>query len=751
MDMSTNRQYGIRQRWIFGAIAVSLALVDGGRVEAQETYTSSPGKTSISANYDPNAPAPKAPVGTAEPIYQKPFLTTVPMEQYLSQQAESAKFSQSSFALPPAVEVTSGGGPLPRAPEAKAPLATAPTSSWEGLQYTGSNPPSPDIAAGPNDLLMVVNSMIGQFTKAGVLRKQTAFKDWFSSVLPTVCPSTCLLFDPWIAYDQMHGHFLFLATAKPAASQSGNPTYLLLSVSNGPTYDGGWKTWALNISMDGTVPTANFGDFWHLGFDNVAVYLSGNMYSASSGAFQYAKVRVLKKTDLYNPALTTLPFQEIGSASKLLKNADGTIADSLIPIHMRGQPTARAAAFFVNAANISALPATYLTVWRITDPLAATLAMTATNIGNLMPYRMPASAPQLAQPVPINVNDTTVLKAIYRNGFLYTARNSGYQDAATTITYDVIDMSALQAITQARVLNSNAFYPSFDVPATIPLGAPSVTDTPISGTTTASDGSLTYAGLSKDLKPGESPFFSTSACPTSPPSPCRWGDYFGGAIDPLSGGLWVSGEYAKTPLTGGSALWGTWVAQYPWSTTQLFTDVPPSSVFFDYINVLNTWQITTGCSVTPAKFCPNDLVTREQLTTLIIRSMLGDFFTYQQTPYFTDVPATSPFFSYIQKAMELGITHGCTATTFCPQGSVSRMDASVLLIRGKMESLFGDNFSFPSTPFFTDVPANLAQFPYIQKMYELGMTTGCTPTQFCPNNNLTRQEISVFLTRAFLN
>jgi hypothetical protein len=749
--MSTNRQYGIRQCWIFGAIAVCVALVDSGRVQAQETYTSSPGKTSISANYDPNAPAPKAPVGSAEPIYQKPFLSAVPMEQYLAKQAEIAKYSQASFSSPPAIEVMSGAGPLPRAPEAKAPLAAAPTSSWEGLTYTSLNPPSPDIAVGPSDVLMVVNSTIGQFTKAGVLKKSTTFQTWFANVLPATCPSTCLLFDPWIAYDQMHGHFLFLATAKPANIQAGSATYLLLSVSNGPTYDGGWKTWALNISMDGAVATANFGDFWHLGFDNIAVYLSGNMYSASSGAFQYAKVRVLKKTDLYNPALTTLPFQEIGSASKPLKNADGTFADSLIPIHMRGQPGARAAAFFVNAANISVLPATYLTVWKITDPLAATLAMTATNIGGLMSYMMPAPAPQLASSVPINPNDTTVLKAIYRNGFLYTARNSGYRDATTSITYDVINLSTLQASTQARVVNANVFYPSFDVPATVPLGAQSVTDTPISGTTTASDGSLTFAGLSKNLKAGESPFFSTSACPTSPPSPCRWGDYFGGAIDPLTGGLWVSGEYAKTPLTGGSGVWGTWVAQYPWSTTQLFTDVPPSSVFFDYINVLNTWQITTGCSVTPAKFCPNDLVTREQLTTLIIRSMLGDVFTYQQTPYFTDVTAASPFFSYIQKAMELGITHGCTATAFCPQGSVSRMDASVLLVRGKLESLSGDNFSFPSTPFFTDVPANLAQFPYIQKLYELGLTTGCTPTQFCPNNNLTRQEISVFLTRAFLN
>jgi hypothetical protein len=82
---------------------------------------------------------------------------------------------------------------------------------------------------------------------------------------------------------------------------------------------------------------------------------------------------------------------------------------------------------------------------------------------------------------------------------------------------------------------------------------------------------------------------------------------------------------------------------------------------------------------------------------------------------------------------------------------VTRMDAAVLLVRGKLESLFGDNFTYPTAPFFTDVPASLVQFPYIQKMYELGLTTGCTATQFCPTSNLTREEVAAFLVRAFIN
>jgi len=293
-------------------------------------------------------------------------------------------------------------------------------------------------------------------------------------------------------------------------------------------------------------------------------------------------------------------------------------------------------------------------------------------------------------------------------------------------------------------LNANAFYPAFDVPATVLQGTQFATANLITGTTTSPSGTLTYPGLSNNLKAGVD-YYQVSSSGIS-----AWGDYFGGAVDPLSGGLWVSGAFAKqSQISFGQ--WGTWAGYYPWLTTQSFNDVPAASPFFDYINVLSSWQITTGCSSSPPQFCPTDLVTREQLATLIIRSMLGDNFTYTTTPYYTDVPASSPYFRYIQKMTDLGIAHGCSATTFCPGGNVPRGDASVLLVRGKLESLAGDNFTYPAAPFFTDVPASLPQFRYIQKMYELGMTTGCSATQFCPNSLLTRQEIAVFLTRAFLN
>jgi hypothetical protein len=61
-----------------------------------------------------------------------------------------------------------------------------------------------------------------------------------------------------------------------------------------------------------------------------------------------------------------------------------------------------------------------------------------------------------------------------------------------------------------------------------------------------------------------------------------------------------------------------------------------------------------------------------------------------------------------------------------------------------------DTFAFPPVPYFTDVTAASPYFSYIQKLRQLGITAGCTPTRFCPDDNLTRGQMAVFLIRAIV-
>jgi hypothetical protein len=49
------------------------------------------------------------------------------------------------------------------------------------------------------------------------------------------------------------------------------------------------------------------------------------------------------------------------------------------------------------------------------------------------------------------------------------------------------------------------------------------------------------------------------------------------------------------------------------------------------------------------------------------------------------------------------------------------------------------------------VPAANPFFKFIQKMRELGITSGCGPNQFCPLADVTREQMAAFIVRAFLN
>jgi hypothetical protein len=134
------------------------------------------------------------------------------------------------------------------------------------------------------------------------------------------------------------------------------------------------------------------------------------------------------------------------------------------------------------------------------------------------------------------------------------------------------------------------------------------------------------------------------------------------------------------------------------------------------------------------------------ITSMVKAGLLSSNFTYPATPYFTDVPSTHWAFKFIQKMKELGITGGCTQTTYCPDNPVNRAEMAVFIIRAK----YGSSFSYSTTPYFTDVLSTHWAFKFIQKMKETGITGGCTASTYCPGDSVTRAQMAVFLTKGFL-
>lgn len=213
----------------------------------------------------------------------------------------------------------------------------------------------------------------------------------------------------------------------------------------------------------------------------------------------------------------------------------------------------------------------------------------------------------------------------------------------------------------------------------------------------------------------------------------------------------VQANTAEFPRTASINVMGQLVqiVQKGVNVAQVFTDVPPAHMFFDYITLLKRFGTTDGCS--PTQYCPETVTTRAAMAELVIRALfVNQPFPFPATPFFTDVPPTHPQFSFIQKMRELGITDGCGPAIYCPGNPVTRGEMAVFLIRGKLGVLTPQQFTFNATPYFpNDAPTTHMFFPWIQKMKDLGITMGCGPNIYCPDAPNTLGQIAVFIIRAF--
>jgi hypothetical protein len=116
---------------------------------------------------------------------------------------------------------------------------------------------------------------------------------------------------------------------------------------------------------------------------------------------------------------------------------------------------------------------------------------------------------------------------------------------------------------------------------------------------------------------------------------------------------------------------------------------------------------------------------------------------------FNDVPVGHPFLTQINAIADAGITGGCSAVPplFCPDAPITRAQMAVF-----METSLGVAAPPACTGTrFTDVtPALLGQplCNFIEDFANRGITGGCTATQFCPNDPVTRGQMAVFIETA---
>jgi len=184
--------------------------------------------------------------------------------------------------------------------------------------------------------------------------------------------------------------------------------------------------------------------------------------------------------------------------------------------------------------------------------------------------------------------------------------------------------------------------------------------------------------------------------------------------------------------------------------TATFADVPATYWAWDWIDRLYNAHLTTGCSTSPLRYCPDDSVSRAQMAVFLERGLHGAAYTPPAGTgtVFADVPLSNWAVNWIEKFYADGITSGCGTSPliYCPDAAVTRAQMAVFLMRAEHGALYTPP---AATGIFADVPTTYWAAGWIEQLHAEGITAGCGSGNYCPEDPVTRAEMAKFLVLTF--
>jgi len=183
------------------------------------------------------------------------------------------------------------------------------------------------------------------------------------------------------------------------------------------------------------------------------------------------------------------------------------------------------------------------------------------------------------------------------------------------------------------------------------------------------------------------------------------------------------------------------------TTYRPFADVPVRSFAAGFIERLFDDGITAGCG--DDVFCPAEPATRAQMAVFLLKAKHGrDYQPPACSGIFGDVACPGDFaVDWIEELYNEGITAGCGGGNYCPNSAVRRDQMAVFLLKGE----HGRDYQPPAcSGIFDDVvcPGGFA-VDWVEQLANEGITAGCSATGYCPAAPVQRNQMAVFLVRAF--
>lgn len=110
---------------------------------------------------------------------------------------------------------------------------------------------------------------------------------------------------------------------------------------------------------------------------------------------------------------------------------------------------------------------------------------------------------------------------------------------------------------------------------------------------------------------------------------------------------------------------------------------------------------------------------------------------------FDDVPPAHWAYRFVETIFHSGITSGCGPSAYCPSRTLTRAEMAVLLLMAE----HGPSWQppAPTGSVFSDVPASHWAGAFVEALAAEGITSGCAPGLYCPDDPITRAQMAVFL------
>ena len=416
--------------------------------------------------------------------------------------------------------------------------------NFSGIAQTNYNPPDDYIAAGPNQLMMVVNNIFRIYDKEGNISKTINAADWYSNLLPDAAPV-----DPKVLYDQLNNRWIMVWLY---IDHVGLKSYYLISTSDDDDPNGIWFNWALPSNMNGNILSNNWADYEGVGFDDKAVYLTSNQFSFD-GNYDYVKLRILDKAEIYinsNPGRVT--WNDIWN---ITVPGNSYSASYLRPLRMRSLSDAYYLFYLPNAGgNFCAV---YKLVNSITNPV-----LTADPLP-IADFAIAPNAQQLGGNMTIEGGGSALRnEPVYKDGLIYAVHSIKNPNYSSLSCLHFLAVDPANGVVKKDIAAGDAehffFYPALSVDNNdnvIISYSQSSANEYAGGYFTIIPNQSGVPQSSTALKRGIAYYYKDNGSGRN-----RWGDYSGAWIDPVDSSFWICTEYVEALNT-----WGTWIGNVKYS------------------------------------------------------------------------------------------------------------------------------------------------------------------------------------------